>query len=46
MLRRNARLRREYIYRKSVELRNARLEEKKQELKESLKGNMMRNLET
>lgn len=36
MLRRNARLRREYLYRKSVEDKHRHLKEKKERLKRSL----------
>lgn len=38
MLRRQARLRREYIYRKSVEQRQKTIEDKKKRLKEAIDG--------
>ena len=38
MLRRQARLRREYIYRKSVEQRQKTIEDKKKRLKQAIDG--------
>ena len=38
MLRRQARLRREYIYRKSIEQRQKTIDEKKKRLKEAIDG--------
>jgi len=40
-IRRQARLRREYIYRKSIEDRERTIQEKKQKLKHSLDGNFL-----
>lgn len=40
MLRRQARLRREYIYKKSIEQRQKTIEDKKSRLKQAIDGNL------
>ena len=41
MLRRQARLRREYIYKKSIEQRQKTIEDKKKRLKQAIDGNTL-----
>jgi U3 small nucleolar ribonucleoprotein protein IMP4 len=42
MLRRNARLRREFLYRKSLEGKEAELYEKKRKIRQALEGELAR----